>query len=353
LVSGLRAFGVEIDSRQERRWSVAPPGTLAVPDAPLVLGNAGTAVRFLTGLAPLLPGPFVVDGNQAMRRRPMPGLLQALRALGVAVEELGRPGCPPVRLSPTGPRPSSVELDAGGSSQELSALLLLGSRLPGGLQVVVNGRLPSRPYVDITVTALRDFGVAVELSAPGVFEVSFGPPRVGDYEVEPDWSSASYVHAASWLTGRALSVRHLPHDSAQGDRIIGELLGELDESGPRELELRDTPDLVPTVVACALFAPGTTRIVGVEHLRIKESDRIGVLVHQLSKVGARLTELPDGISVEPAELSGPATLDPAGDHRMAMAFGLVSLRVAGIEILNRDCVSKSYPGFWEMLEAFA
>ena len=112
------------------------------------------------------------------------------------------------------------------------------------------------------------------------------------------------------------------------------------------------PDIVPTVVACALFAAGTTQLRGVAHLRIKESDRIGVLVRELEKLGARLRELPDGIELEPAPLSGPATLDPSGDHRMAMAFGLVSLRIDGLNILDPGCVSKSYPGFWQMLETF-
>jgi len=356
IMSGLASMGVTFDATREGSWVVSPPTAFTVPDQPLVLGNAGTAVRFLTGLAPLVPGPLVIDGNDAMRRRPMPGLLGALRSLGLAVDELGRPGCPPIRLkpAPTAPDrvPTSVELEAGGSSQELSSLLLLGSRWPGGLRVDVKGRLPSKPYVDLTLEALSAFGVAVDRPSEDVFQIPHGPPRRAEYRVEPDWSSASYVLAASWLTGREVSIPGLSRDSAQGDRRIREIVAELDEPGPRRYDLADAPDIVPTVVACALFAAGTTQLRGVAHLRIKESDRIGVLVRELEKLGARLRELPDGIELEPVPLSGPATLDPSGDHRMAMAFGLVSLRIDGLNILDPGCVSKSYPGFWRMLETF-
>jgi 3-phosphoshikimate 1-carboxyvinyltransferase len=305
-------------------------------------------------MAPLVPGPYVVDGDEAMRRRPMPGLLAALRPLGVEVEERGKPGCPPVRLVPgQHEQGSHTILQAGGSSQELSALLMLGARLPQGLTVTVDGQLPSRPYIDLTLDTLKAFGATVQERAdPAAFEVSPGLPGTDRFRVEGDWSSASYPVAASWITKTAIRLRGLRHDSAQGDRVIPDLLCELASSGPRELDLRDTPDLVPTVVACALFAEGVTEIRNVAHLRIKESDRIGVLVRELKKLGADVSELPDGLRVTPGPLRGGARLDPGGDHRMAMAFGLVSLRVGELEIADANCVSKSYPDFWSMLEAF-
>ena len=363
---GLHSMGVQIEIAGER-WFVDPPERLSPPGEPLILGNAGTAVRFLTGLAPLVPGPYLIDGNAAMRRRPMPVLLGALRGLGVSVEELGRAGCPPVRLSGTKSRvgaagaPEAVRFESGLSSQELSALLMLGAALPGGLSVFVQGQLPSRPYVELTIDVLEAFGVQVsedqvvgaEVSERGTeFCVSPGPPRAAEYNVEGDWSSASYPLAAGFITGREVSINNLSPDSRQGDRVFPDLLERLAGPGPRTIDLVDAPDLAPSVVACALFADGETAITGAAHLRVKESDRIAVLVRELSKLGADLEERPDGITVRPRPLRGPAELDPSADHRMAMAFGLVSLRVPDLHILDADCVSKSYPDYWSMLGCF-
>jgi 3-phosphoshikimate 1-carboxyvinyltransferase len=172
------------------------------------------------------------------------------------------------------------------------------------------------------------------------------------FEVEPDWSSASYPLAASFLSGKPARVVGMVRDSLQGDRVFPRILDSLTGAGPRVVDLSDAPDLAPTVIACALFADGATTICGAAHLRIKESDRIGVPIRELRKLGADLEERPDGLIVRPAPLKGPAELDPAKDHRMAMAFGLVSLRVEGVRVLDPGCVSKSYPTFWKMLEAF-
>jgi len=357
MARGLTALGAEIDIGVGA-WEVRPlPNPIAAGGPSMHLGNAGTAVRFLTGLASLIEGRFTIECDEAMTRRPMPSLLAALSSFGVSVEELGRPGCPPVRFSRVGAETrvggrTSVTLRAGGSSQELSALLLAGCRHPGGLEIDVRGELPSMPYVELTLQAMRSFGVEVEQPSSGVFRVPRAVPDLPEFEVEPDWSSASYPLAASFLTGKQARVVGMVEDSAQGDRIFPEILDSLANPGPREVDLTDAPDLAPTVIACALFAEGETRISGAAHLRIKESDRIGVPIRELRKLGAEMEERPDGLVVRPAPLAGPAELDPARDHRMAMAFGLVSLRVDGVRVLFPDCVSKSYPEFWEMLEAF-
>jgi len=247
--------------------------------------------------------------------------------------------------------PPEVPFTARHSSQELSALLLMGAALPGGVRVHVDGDLPSRPYVDLTVAVLDAFGVAVSEHA-GEFRVAPGGPRATEYAVEGDWSSASYPLAAGWLTGREVEVTNAVATSVQGDRVFPELLARIAAPGPREINLKDAPDLAPTVTACALFADGETAITGAAHLRVKESDRIAVLVRELARLGADLEEREDGLVVRPAPLAGPAALDPTADHRMAMAFGLVGLRVPGVEITDPGCVSKSYPDFWAMLEAF-
>jgi 3-phosphoshikimate 1-carboxyvinyltransferase len=353
--AGLGLLGVTFALGPDR-WVVTPPAAFRAPSAPLMLGNAGTAVRFLTSLAPLVPGPMVIDGNDAMRKRPMPGLLRALTQLGVAVEEQGNPACPPVRLTPravaqTAPS-ARVRLQAAGSSQELSGLLMAGCRLAGGLTVEVIGTLPSQPYVDLTLQAMRVFGVVVDSPGGNLFTVAAGRPACDAYEVEGDWSSASYPLAAGWLTGKPVKISNVRDDSVQGDKAFPAILTMLALPGPRRIDMSQVPDLAPTVAACALFAGGETIICGAAHLRIKESDRIGCVVRELRKLGARIDEAPDGMVIGGAALAGPAMLDPSSDHRLAMAFGLVSLRVAGIDITDRACVSKSYPGFWQMLERF-
>jgi len=356
MISALKLLGVQTQQRLEY-WEVSGPTRLRAPDRPLQVGNAGTAARFLTGLAPLVRGSYVVDGDEAMRRRPMAGLLKALADLGVVVEQLGKRGCPPVRLratqrfAPDGP-PPRVRLEAGGSSQELSALLLLGAAMPAGLHVYVDGQLPSMPYVGLTCELLSDFHIDVQQPSGQCFHVGPGRPWRKEYTVEGDWSSASYPLAVGWLTGDAVQVTNVRRDSKQGDRIFPQLLAQLQQLGPRTMSLGQQPDLVPTIVACSLFAQGQTAITDVAHLRIKESDRICGLVGELSKLGADINEQPDGIRLRSRVLSGPAVLDPAHDHRLAMAFGLVSLRVSGIRVLDPDCVSKSYPGYWSMLEQF-
>ena len=199
-------------------------GGLLPPPGPLNLENAGTATRFCAALALLAEGPVTIDGNDAMRRRPMPGLLQALRRLGAQVVEQGRPACPPVTItSPTNlvAVPATVALDAAGSSQQLSALLLVAPRLPSGLEITLTGDLPSRPYVDLTVDALADFGVVVETpletDMPAVYRVPPAGLRASQVTIEGDHSSASYPLAAGWLTGQPVRVLNTRPDSRQGD----------------------------------------------------------------------------------------------------------------------------------------
>ncbi|MBW1811829.1 MAG: 3-phosphoshikimate 1-carboxyvinyltransferase [Deltaproteobacteria bacterium] len=355
---GLRQLGVGIDDSQPECWIIQPPAVFSVPSQRLNLGNAGTAVRFLAGLAPHVPGIYVIDGDKAMHTRPMPGLLDALKSLGVDIEELGNAGCPPIRFESLGPevsssRPQLVNTRLSGSSQELSALLMSGCRNSDGLEIEISGTLPSRPYVAITIDVLASFGIKVSWQADNEIRVFPGTPQCDEYVVEGDWSSASYPLAASWLTKKPVSLQNVNDESVQGDSAVVRLIRQLDEPGARRMDLGDTPDLVPTIAACALFSSEPTEITNVAHLRIKESDRIGGLVNELSKLGAKIEEKPDGLVVYPAsENLRAATLDPTNDHRLAMAFGLVSLRLPKLDIRDRDCVAKSYPSFWEMLELF-
>lgn len=357
----LTALGVRITDT-EQGLAVDGGGPLRAPAHPLDLENAGTATRFCTALALLADGPVTIDGVDAMRRRPMPGLLAGLRSLGARVKEHGRPACPPITVHPPArlaDLPETLVLDAAGSSQQLSALLLTAPRLPSGLSIELAGELPSRPYVDLTLDTLAAFGVTVDVKpgpgphGPAIYRVEPSTLRTASVTIEGDHSSASYPLAAGFLTDRPVRVVNVRADSRQGDRIFGALLEGLGQPAPRTFTLADTPDIAPTLATCALFAQGETRLTGLLHLRIKECDRLSVLATGFRQVGADLDELADGLVIRPTHLRGNADLDPAHDHRMAMCFALLGLRLPSIRVTDHDCVTKSYPDFFEMLSHFA
>jgi len=354
LREALEALGVDLRATPAG-LEVHGGGPLRAPDRPLVLGNAGTAVRFTAALALIAPGPVTLDGVPAMRRRPLHGLLAALEALGARVELHGLPGCVPVTLHPPahlGAAPEQIALDASASSQLLSALLLVAPRLPRGLTVKLSGPLPSAPYVDLTVDVLRHFGAGVTMEGGQRFRVEPGGLRAAVYAVEGDWSSASYPLAAGHLLGRSVIVPNAPAGSHQGDRVFPDLLRALAGPGPRQLDLHETPDVAPTVATCALFATGETTLTGLATLRVKESDRLAVLARGFRAVGAVVEEQPDGLRISSGPTRGHVVLDPDGDHRMAMCFGLLGLRLPGVRVTDPGCVTKSYAGFFEMLARF-
>jgi 3-phosphoshikimate 1-carboxyvinyltransferase len=344
-------------------------GTVPASSADLHVGNAGTAMRFLTALLTLGRGTCVIDGDARMRERPIGDLLSALRALGATAESVRGDGCPPVRVGGTGLPGGSVRLPGGKSSQYLSAILLAAPASATGVRIEIEGDLVSRPYVDLTLSVMRRFGVEVERepAGPGTRRFSVAPRayRAIDLAIEGDYSSASYFFAAAAITGGRVEVRGLDPESAQGD---ARLLGLLRAMGCRvevaadsvtveggdvltgiDADLRDLPDVAPTLAAVALFARGPTRIHGVPHLRLKETDRIAALVAEIRRLGGEAQPAPDGLTIVPRPLTG-ARVETYGDHRMAMAFAVAGLRVPGLVIRDPGCVSKSFPGFWDAFD---
>jgi 3-phosphoshikimate 1-carboxyvinyltransferase len=357
-----QAIVAEVDATRD----LAPPG------APLVVGNAGTAMRFLTARLAGERAEFVVDGDARMRERPIEPLVAALRALGAAAVCMKGNGCPPVRVGGRGLRGGRARLHGGVSSQFVSALLLAGTMAETGLDLEVDGPLVSRPYVELTIDVMRRFGVTVASEEPRDadatmrFRVAAGQScRPGEVVIEGDWSSASYLFAAAALLPGRVEVRGLENASLQGDARFLDCLQEMGcrvtrssdaivVEGPERLrgieaDLGDMPDVAPTLAVVALFATGETRILGVPHLRFKESDRIAALCASIARLGGAAEPAPDGLLVRPRPLRG-AALDPHDDHRMAMAFAVAGLRLPGVVILNPGCVSKSYPGFWNDLD---
>ena len=345
-----------------------PPQTLA-RQATIDCGNAGTMYRFLVAALTTLEGEWVLTGTPRLAERPIGPLVGALRRLGANIECLEKEGYAPLRIRGATLRGGTVDIDASESSQFLSALLMAASRasVPVDIRVL---SLSSSPYLDLTLEAVALFGGVVERPHTDRFVVHPGPLEPGELEVEGDFSAATYPAAAALLTGGTVLLKGLRESSKQGDRRFIDLLVSMgaeaawSQQGLRvsgrlieatEADLRDMPDQVPTLAAIAPFLEGTTRISNVPQLRVKESDRLAVMARELGRVGARVSELPDGLVIEGSWSRGEppgdrVVVDPQDDHRIAMSLALVGLRRPGIVIGDAHVVGKSYPNFWRDLD---
>ena len=368
MLDSLSAMGCEIDLQSGGAWFVkGRNGRLRRSAAALDTHGSGTTARFLTAAAALSEGPVVIDGNERMRKRPIRELVDALTQLGVRVKILGENGCPPVRVDGGGIAGGFVEVDASRSSQFLSALLLAA---PYAARDVIlkpmDGILVSKPYVDLTLSIMREFGAKVTERRDGAYRVSRVHPYQGrPYRIEPDASSAVYAFCAAAIGGGRIRVDDIPRNSIQPDLA---LLGILDRMGcevsrgpnhvevrgpmgrliPVDVDMNDMPDAVLALAVVALFAGGTTTIRNVANLRIKESNRLLALETEIRKLGATARATLDSLIIEPGKLHG-AEIDTYDDHRMAMAFALAGLRVEGVVIRNPSCVTKTWPEYFSAL----
>ncbi len=334
---------------------------------PIYLGNSGTSMRFFTALAALGRGEYRLTGAPRLCLRPLGDLLAALGQLGVrAVSEQGN-GCPPVVVQ-GGLKGGRARLSGAVSSQFLSALLFIGPLAPEGAAIEITGELVSRPYVDLTLEVLGDFGISYYREGYRYFRLPGGQTYQSRcYQIEADASSASYFWAAAALTGGRVTITNLGPDSNQGDaafpRVLQKMGCEL-ESTPSGLAVRGArlrgvpadmgamPDLVPTLAVLAAFAEGDTVITGVAHLRHKESDRLRAVATELKKMGVAVQETPDGLIITGGRPHG-ALIETYEDHRIAMSFAVAGLKVPGVAIRNPGCVAKSFPNCWEFFDRLA
>jgi len=367
MLAALGALGWSV--RADVAAVVLRPPTRPVEAAAIDCGGAGTMMRLLCGALATIPGRFRLDGAPRLRQRPMAALVEALRGLGAQIEYLGEEGFAPLEITGVQLRGGEIELEAGESSQFVSALLLAASRAAGPVEVHARG-LVSAPYVDLTREALGRFGVSVEVKGSR-FRVEPGLRAVASVSIEGDYSAAAYPAAGAALSGGRVVLDGLENDSAQGDRALLQLLetmgaevewndGSITVTGTGILlaldqDLSRMPDQVPTLAALAPFARGTTRMRNVSHLRLKESDRLEVMRRELERVGARVSLENDDLSIHGCWATvdpptTPVTIDPEADHRIAMSMALVALRRPGITIGDPAVVEKSYPGFWRDLD---
>ncbi len=367
MINGLNLLGVLVRLNAGQLAVEGTGGRLHAPRYPIPVGNAGTTLRFLLSVAARAEGRTVFEASARMGQRPIADLLKAFDELGIPFEHpdgLGR-----YVIHGGAFRGGAVSISGEKSSQFISSLLLATPGTAEGISVHLTGPLASAPYLAMTMDVMKKFGVGV-LEEPGpVYRVPPGLSyRPAQYIVEPDASSATYAFGAAAVTGGRVSVRGMQRESLQSEACLLDVLGAMGcvvewmtdgvaVSCPGDLhgvtvDMNRAPDAVPTLVAVALFALEPTRITNVAHLRYKESDRLGTLAAELRRLGADIAVLDDGLIVTPVPLHG-AAVDAHDDHRLAMSFALIGVRVPGVSVLGPDCVDKSFPRFWEELDRLA
>ena len=352
------------------------------------IGATGTAMRFLTAYLAITPGETTITGSERMQQRPIGTLVEALRMLGADITYMNREGFPPLRIQGKPLQGGTLEIEAGISSQYISALLMIGPCMKEGLTLKLKGNIASRTYIELTLDLMRHYGATAEWADERTLRIEPGRHEDKPLSVEGDWSGASYWYELAAVAahyGYEVDIRlhGMREDSRQGDRVVAQLFEELGvkteyaEKGVEllidkaqcgidnsqfsilnfqfEKDFTHCPDIAQTmaVTYCLLGMPFT--FTGIQSLRIKETDRVAALIHELRKLGFVLRAegderlIWDGTRCTPDEHPVIATYD---DHRMAMAFAPAALCFEGLAIEDPEVVTKSYPGFWEDISQF-
>ncbi len=366
MVESLEGLGIVLSWAGDDLTVEGSGGSFGTGDVEIDVRGSGTTARFLTAAATVHTGTVVVDGNRRMRSRPIGDLVRTLGQLGAAVEVLGDEDRPPVRVHGSSLAGGAALLDASRSSQFASAVLLVAPYAAGDVVLELQEPIVSRPYIDQTLDVMRAFGAEAGWDGPTTLVVSTGGYQAHDYVIEGDASAAVYPLVAAAVCGGTVRVGPLPAGSLQADLGVLPVLermgaqvtrhgDDIELTGsPRTLaavteDMNAAPDAVVALAVAALFAEGRTSLTNIANLRIKESNRIDDLADELRKLGGSVETGDDHLSVEGGELA-PADIDPRDDHRLAMAFALAGLRIPGVRLENPDCVAKTWPDYFDMLE---
>lgn len=358
-LDALASIGTDVDVRSGGHIRLTCH-ELKSPGRVIDVRNSGTTIRLMSGIASLLDTPITLTGDASLIRRPMAPLVDALGQLGASCAYIGQPGRPPLRI--TGPiTKAEAEIDGGVSSQFVSSLLVACTQKASSTKLRVNGTITSRPYVDITLEMLAQFGARVDEGPTGFDMPGSQRLRRDDYTVPGDYSSAAFMLAAGAVTDGAVTVRRLDAESAQGDKAILEHLDRFGADVSRaahtatvrggrlvgaEIDVGDTPDLFPVLAVVGAVAEGKTVLRGGVNLRAKESDRIATTTKFLQDMGARIRPMEDGCEIIGVPKLAGARVDTQGDHRILMAATVAAL-VSGTEtvIEDEESFKVSYPGF--------
>ncbi len=364
MAQALRDLGVRVDD-DGQDW-VVDPARLRGP-AEIDCGLAGTVMRFVPPVAALADGPVRFDGDEGARVRPMAPVLDALRALGVRVDDHATPGFLPFTVEGAGSvRGGEVEVDASGSSQFVSGLLLAGCRFERGLTLRHTGpTLPSLPHIEMTVALLRAAGVVVDDSTPAVWRVEPGAIAGRDVRVEPDLSNAAPFLCAALVVGGTVRVPGWPATTTQPGGLLPGILEQMGATTSLDgdvltvrgagavrgvdLDLHAAGEIAPTIAALAALADSPTRLRGIAHLRGHETDRLAALSAEITRLGGQAEETPDGLVITPRPLHG-GTVRTYADHRMATAGALLGLATPGVRVQDVATTAKTLPDFVGMWE---
>jgi len=359
-------FELQLDETNHEMTITGRGGHIPSRKSELFIGNAGTAARFLSAFLTLGNGEYRLDGDSRMRERPIQDLIEALNQLGVELE--AKNNCPPVEIFAKGLPGGKTRIAGNLSSQFLSALLMVAPYARSAVEIEVITELNSKPYVDMTMAVMKDFGVEVERQDYERFTIqpSFYTP-LSSYRIESDASAASYFFAAPAICGGTIRLENISRKSKQGDIAFLDILknmGCMIQEGDNMIEvtgadsltgvdvdMRDIPDTAQTLAVLAPFAASPTRIRGIASARVKETDRVHATCTELLRLGVGVDEHEDGMTIYPVEQIRPAVIKTYNDHRMAMAFSLIGLRSEGVVIENPACVSKTFPDFFLVLDS--
>ena len=358
-------FNVKRDEAKLEMTVTGLGGKILAKKAEVFIGNAGTAARFLSAFLTLGDGQYILDGEPRMRERPIGDLIDALKQLGVELK--AKNNCPPVEISAKGLRGGKTTIAGDISSQFLSALLMVAPYAQSEIEITLSTELNSKPYVDMTIAIMKEFGVEIERQSYSQFIIhpaSYSPLQT--YAIESDASAASYFFAAPAICGGTVKVANISRNSLQGDIgfldvlqkmgcVINEAENSISVTGSSSLQgvdvdMRDIPDTAQTLAAVAPFAMSPTRIRGIASARVKETDRVSATCTELKRLGVHVEEREDGMTIYPCTTFKPSVVQTYNDHRMAMAFSLIGLRFDGVTIENPSCVSKTFPNYFEVLD---
>ena len=364
--------GITIQNASESDDSAVMRKAIASRDSIIDIHHAGTAMRFLTAYFAIQPGREVLlTGSPRMLERPVKILVDALTILGADIRYVSQEGFPPLKIRGKQLVGGKISIDAGVSSQYVSALLLIAPRLEKGLQLVLAGKITSRPYVEMTLSLLNKAGF--ESSFTDNIITIFPEPQIHNLKseivVESDWSSASYFYSIVALSeiGTKVMLSSFRRDSFQGDSKIAEIYKELGvkteytdnsiiltkiecKSPTVDLDLNNMPDVAQTLAVTCMGLGIGCRLTGLHTLTIKETDRLGALKAELEKFGAQVSITHESLIQQlSGKLNNNVVVDTYNDHRMAMAFAPLASKGIGLAIRDAGVVSKSYPSFWDDL----
>ena len=353
----LSKVGVRI-RQEEDLWRVRG-GDFHEPDGDLFCGDSAATLRFMTAICSIIPGRCRLVAGPSLARRPVKPLVQALRRLGISCSSQG--DVAPVTVEGGRLKGGATELPGDISSQFVSALLLISPFAEEGVRIRLTTPLESKPYVLMTLDCLKRFGVKVSGTLEG-FDIMEQTYRPAKYEVEGDWSSASYFLALGAISGR-VEVENLNPESLQGDKMMLNFLRDMGASvevnensvavrksrlSAIRADLSDCIDLLPTLAVLAAAADGVSEFTGIARARLKESNRVAAVREGLEKMGIQVTEEKDELTIAGSSPKG-SVIDSKGDHRVAMAFSILGSVTGGTIINEAECVSKTFPQFWDIL----